>query len=432
MLALLANRLCAMDDFIRGFVAASSIVNGQLFDEQMPEAERVRFVLPAPENPPEGYVADRLYEADDDLNRVRYYASTLETGTIGLPRVLPSNVLWHILGLDAPVNALSVMREELRVFSAATTQRRQRMGAVIAAVYSVGVSAVLNYYNITGREMNEWAAQSSLGHATGWLNGMLNAQDDGEPPEIRQLACALARQCTRMFLDESDFQSLSFCGGAGYAADVVDDSHWFAAWGRNVPYMIQPLTIGFLFVDWADLSDVMRFAENGILIGLGDTTYDNRAGTSDAVIYPAYGVNLLTCLMQLYRLDPAEVNLQWMTHISCFGTRRTGLRGRVEDEGLTPVAIAELICYSAGTLKTFDWTTRRTVSPILPRASVTEDQWYALIMHRGLMAGPMGLTNGTTVSQNNPADGGLAFGPARPVKPSKRGAIAAAATDAKN
>lgn len=230
----LATYLNCGDAAARGFTAASTIVNGLLYNEQ----------TNAPVPPIEPQFANR------------YFTAGLETGIVLLPAPQGSNFLWRILGLGAVHPDNDFFGEEWRSLSGMTANQGRHVGAATAVIYSLGVSAVLHSMNITGRELNHWQAQHD-NPVKCILNGMMATEMRNEGNLLALFSCELSGMVTDMWISPDCFRAPRWSGGEHNLPCNGLFSLWGGAWPIAIPYVINPLHITWALTSWLDLWGIL-------------------------------------------------------------------------------------------------------------------------------------------------------------------------------
>lgn len=344
----LGSVLCATTSQLKGFMRASTIVNGS-----------VR---------PCGPLAARLY---------RYYTSTIEFNSVTLPTPRAHNFMWHLLGIEPA-------RMDAPYFNEDVTQLRSLEPLVldktmigVAGLMSIGVSSVFQTLNITGRELNSLgAAGGAVAQAANLIRSLI-CKGSGDRASILRLACGLIGQISTIVINPSTVLSPTWANQAiGVQAWAANEA-WQGAFGLTIPYLVDPLCMAWLFDKWSHLWGVSAAGpsfdfheelqtlgappDNGWYAEMGCDDYFERVKSTRPFSYIAYG----SAAMTLQRQHLTANALNWDVTFSLYvkSGQRWRQLGVDAAAALQPQWDFDLQRMIPGTMLTFDWVRMAVLAP---------------------------------------------------------------------
>lgn len=347
------------DALVRGFVKASTIVNGVV--ETCPSTD-------------ESYFID----------------AAMEISRISLPRPAGRNVIWTMITStwvwDTKVEAFS---EDYNTLKDLTGLGWMQLSAASGAVISCAVSTSLNHFNIDGRALNDWAGRVP-NRSTAFLRSYFQPPTGEDFLPIHNSVCLTILQTTGLALSLQCLKGFNFCNNWHGAPALPDDDGWRQRWARYVPYLVQPLALEWILVEFAlewgysgpnpEITIKTELLVNGpadirgFYIYMGDKQYYDAAQSCEASRYLSYGIHFINTLRGHYR-DNTPLPFSYRGIQSLSGDSVLESANWIEDDDLQPEYIADLFCTRAGTIKTYDWLDGRVLGPVLRAARIAVADW---------------------------------------------------------
>lgn len=328
----------------------------------------------------------------DEDRRGPYYMATLELEALSMPKPVGRNFLWDffcdrfeqidvLLGADQEYNTLATL----------TMANSRCPGAILAGLVSIGVSTYLTYFNIGGREMNNWANANDA-TVSRFLATAMSARSNNIPP-IFQCMVSNITACTGFILSPTCFRTRAYSVGfVGRAME--DDDGWDAIWGRRVPYLIRVICMAWLYSAWhtvwglsgpypgihigselfSTLPDGMRM----ICMHLGDDSYHKMAQSSTPFVYIYYGLHF----MNIYRQSSRVNELARIKYITITRAQSGALaygNVLVDDDEMQPLYDPATFSIIEGTLPSYDWATGQVLAPVLTAPSWPDMHYNAML-----------------------------------------------------
>lgn len=306
-------------DVARGFFAASRMLNGFLSVEPYAAA------VPAQDNVP----ASRVRAGGS-----RYFSCGFETNTFALPQYVPYNPIWMICGIFQPHASSPHMAHEASFLFSLTPNNLKCLSALVAAKYSLGCSAVLQHFNITGHNINSYV----LGNPTkgSAVVGRL-FQRGVDSTKLTSYPFASAALNFWPQVGVGSFHSYNMSGSMILSSlstipQLAGITCYAAPWANAVPYIVQPLSLGtvmdvmcslFGYYGLDSRAMIRCLAHNanhaqaaGLSVAEGSKLYyDNKR--KNASKYVPYGGMLINMVMQ--HANVAIPNLLWSTFTPAVG-----------------------------------------------------------------------------------------------------------------
>nr|UUG74256.1 MAG: capsid protein [XiangYun toti-like virus 5] len=341
-----AKLLHAEADLVRGWVRAQCTVNGKHY-------------------------------VDDD-RRGPYYTATLELEFMSMPKPVGRNFLWDFFcDRFETIEPLQGVEMEYNSLATLTMPSSRYIGAILAGLVTVNVSTYLNYFNIGGLEMNEWA-QGTAAPVVHLLKAALTTRSRHVPP-IFQCTASNITACTGFVISPSCFRTRGFCA-LFTAGELDDEDGWFGTWSRRVPYLIRVLCLGWLFSAWHSVwgisgpypsihvgSELFSTLPDGVrlvCLHMGDDSYHKVAQCGTPFVYVIYGMQFMNIYRQMMRVA-TNARVRYITITRAQSGAIAYGNQFVDDNDLQPLLCEASFCWVEGTLPTFDWPTLRVLAPVL-------------------------------------------------------------------
>lgn len=199
----LAIIMKAHDFYVQGFVRANSLLNGIIVRE------------PSPSVP--------------DQSVQRYITSGLEINEISIPLPMGYNFMWDVMGVRPKYIVNPFFAEEWDAITKLSIRDRIYVGALATALYSMGVSAFLHNFNITGREILVWSAPPNLvtNLSFTFTNELFNRLEGHSITGINTMAVNTISQVTDMALNYKCFLGDSFCNARSGLQNLTPLCAWY-------------------------------------------------------------------------------------------------------------------------------------------------------------------------------------------------------------
>lgn len=355
------------DSMVKGFVRASLLLTGNMA---------------------------QLLQAPPAVNR--WVNGLLEIERTAMPAVRTPNLLWaNLPGGLPPFDRTSAFVDDYATLASSSPVTTARISVVVASWVSLAFSTLLNHFNLTGRELTSMLHQPGLHeNAADLVASMLVRHAEPTPPAI-SITAAIVRQLTEATLSPTVYRGCRWCN----ELVGLDPAHfgqnmaWMAGWPFAVPYLVLPLAAsaslrGYAHV-WGlsespvtfDFSQELQtagpIATRGWYGYLGEGGYMEKAQSGMPFIYEPYGILAINALIQHYGVPlPAHIGHQYIraAHRACV----------VEPVPLInvaqPVIEGHLRYIMPGTLPTFDWATKRVVSPYITRQAMGAQVFDSLMI----------------------------------------------------
>lgn len=323
-----------------------------------------------------GRVCEQWSHEQGNPHRVaeqRYFNSNFETTQISLPRVGSQNFLWSLMNIDTErlgENDWPHLEQEWATLVGSTMREFFTVSAATSALYSLGVSTMLHTWNISGECLNVWL-QPLAGNVCAVFH---NLQFLFQPSSSRtfttlsRMGSSFVGQFTNCTLLSKTFQSTTWCNG-GHGIEIIHgDSFWAAEWGRNIPYIVDPLSVTMLLTSWPSTvgyaSPVMSGnlsssfvltgleADNYIAPHMSEPKYKSGCTSNRPFEYITQHTRIVAPLPISYR--------QW---VKAAGMEVEVIPDWIEGADVQPEFDQDLLRYHAGTMPTYDWFMLRTLVP---------------------------------------------------------------------
>lgn len=215
-----ATLIGSHDSMVKGFIRASSMINGHC----LVDLDVVRQPLPAGD----------------------WMSCIFEHTTTAIPQPHFSNPMWDFISQGKTnFDRTAIFKAEFDLLIGMPPMQISDAGALIGAWLSVGTSTLLNYFNITGREMNTIGAANPVhNNAVGILRSLL-FQQTNRIPNFIPMALGMIAQTHDVVFSPVVFVGSNWCNdGVGIPADAyLPRAGWQSRYLLTVPYMISPLSV---------------------------------------------------------------------------------------------------------------------------------------------------------------------------------------------
>lgn len=210
----------------------------------------------------------------------RYWTSGIETGNLYVPRPHATNFTWMLTGLFPIGRSDRGLVHEAITLDGLDTAERSQVMAVIAGVYSLGVSAALHFDNLIGRELNYWAGINPGGVKNGSFvfENMLAPWRFKVTNGLRLAAGTFGAQITKGSFQADSFLGCRHGSGRGGFVALNDWSLFNGPWRYRIPYVwdvfpLVPILEGFLNL-WGYTEAPASYRTDGVFIYAGIKNYD--------------------------------------------------------------------------------------------------------------------------------------------------------------
>lgn len=439
----LANQLNSQHMAVRGFIRASTIINGRIIAENL--APPVNLIIPAtPKNtkketlvrkprrtkkdksaraparaPPQTAVpaADVAgpsnvaatpveEEAAEPALVYRWMTSLFETGGIFLPRPIGNNFLWTILLLDKKNRPnIDLYLHDYECLSRASLLHRIFIGAGVAALLSLSVSSIFNKFNLTGRELNSYKSTApGARRAMPLLETLFSVDHASKFGSIRLFssACAVVSQFTACSINASCIATDNWCAYYQQITCHTEKCLWQAAFALRIPYMVNVASISWAFVCFLDVWGMHAAAgsfnlnkelllagppENrGIHMYCGEVRYMNSVVDTFGYEFIPHGLYVINIIRHVFRvLVPWWITLTPLD--TAAGPSHVRALAPLLDPGYQPIYWPGINVIEPGTLLSYDWVMDCVLSPNVLAADLGEDLWKAIMVTHTVYVG---------------------------------------------
>ncbi|UUV42283.1 MAG: putative capsid protein [Joutseno totivirus] len=287
-LVLLLN---AETDAVTGFIRAHSILNGRIVDNS---------------------------------NATRTWVTcSLEIERIYIPKPKGRNFLWNLLTSSYLMKWNNAdFKEEYKCFLNFSYDEIILVGAIVASIYSLSVSAVFDNMNVSGKNLCEWAANDNV-PVRNFLLNMFTARPNQGTIFLYSIACNIVPQFTGMKLSWLSFQTSRWCGGFTHRRTITQRAAWGNGWANNTPYMLRPEVLEWVIEKWLtiwglsgaspsyDISNEMYQGgaeeSQGFMCWMGDSKYLEASKCKNPFVKNPYSQTLITAVKQDWRNNESWV-----------------------------------------------------------------------------------------------------------------------------
>lgn len=359
----IANMLGERDAYVKGYTRAASLINGCLSNEVVNRVEYQRF-----------------------------FTAGFETLEISLPAARGTNFLWHLLGIKSSAPVESRFMDEWSVLSNLNVAEVAMIGTAVGALFSLGISAVFHVYNITGREINQWAGAGGMNHnASAYVTSTLfTSEREGVPITLFRQGCAAIPQFSAVSLSADCFPGTTFCNGLRGWNQCPETILWLGHFHRRIPYLIQPYTFQWVLEKWLSLwaitSPGVAFdfshdlhkkggaARECIDFSSGESRYKDVAACRHPFIWVPYGQLALNVIQAHFR---SVEHHQIVWRMIYTNTAHVSAELLV-DADIQPNYVDNLFTTEVGSVITYDWEARAVLAPVLMRNHTPVNIWQSL------------------------------------------------------
>lgn len=359
------------DSLVKGFVRAGSLINGKTLLNMVAPNEQVRLV-------------------NDWMN------SQLECMATTIPQIRCANPIWDFIQHGkSNFDRTDIYAEEFKHLQSMEIFELAQVSVLISAWASLGLSTLLNYFNIGGRELASLGLHPGVhGNATPLVRGLMFEETQSIPNYI-PLALGFPAQTHDVVISPRCYIGMWWCnGGIDHNVLMWGDVHnWRQRWGSRVPYLNRPLALAdgmknFSHV-WGVMSPPVTFnlskeilftgppESRGWQAVLGDSGYSDVAESATPFVYQNYGSLAINALRQHHAILD-----QWdLTYVDVI-KRATALTfyPHVGNDIPQPIYRNDLNYIEQGSLLSFDWHSGRVIAPVLSRDMMGAQVFDALQM----------------------------------------------------
>lgn len=316
----------------------------------------------------------------DQSRKTVFITCTLESSRISLPKPHAHNFMWRIISSEPREVANEHLRADYRELDAMSLDQFMLCSTLLSTMISMGVSTILNRYNLTGRELNELHTadiQCPAAHAL--LRNLFDNCDGGDRSAIFVYALSCVTQMSGCVFNSSSFINSPWCDGMRWTGRLLTRNElWAYIWPNRVPYICNPLVIGPYITGmpsiWGLSRPGMSFeikqecvvrGANGSrawYVSMGEDKYDKVIESRRPYIFVSYGSTAMNFVLQHTPFRAQELRL-------CYELRRAaGTKVMTTDIALDldqPDFDDVIPHITPGTLLTYDHRTESQLVPVL-------------------------------------------------------------------
>lgn len=335
--------------------------------------------------------------------------STFETREIHLPKPKPHNPLWKIIGREPARPTNGLYNHDLPHIQALDARQLGVVGALYAAVMSIGFSSVFQENNLGGVDLCHVRGVHPERARAGPIVRALAYNEGGRAP-IFAFACNVAGQITGTVAQNDVFGNRGWCANfVNFPADIGANELWGGAYGEQIPHQFHPFCVAFGFRCWlthwgvsSPGVDIMLRSEVEML-----GHFDGMKGWDAGMGSREYETTLLSPIPQKF-VDYAHFvinnlgqhlneELEWRIRFQVF--KRFGNRvkqvANIAENAYQPQYDREMMMIVPYTMKTYSWEHEAQLVPFVPidqmnrlvyqqiaAAEIRNSQWAGIILPR--------------------------------------------------
>lgn len=426
-----------MPQSVRAYLERAGAYNQANIDDAMRDARRLlNIVQPTGEEPIPGLDGLRVLMAA--LNpppaprvvppprRVRgaLIHALLEAKQIMVQQVRGPIFLWDVLLYKKPVTAIDrKLVDDGLALGGMDSDLQLRTCFFIGGMLSIAAGVVLHGINVTGRELNNYVAGGG-DMISAQLRQWLQCTKSGGVAVFYQLLVGALQQMVSVKISPTFMARCSiWCGDRGEWEDIDQPNSWFRSeWARKIPYIIEPLSMSWVFLAFCDLWGYfgirprVNFSHDLVVGGAADQEYisfhrdEPRYMASASMKIPyryiQYGIIMLNIMRQYFNAIGV-----WAISIRLIRVVKAG-SGDLEppiDNIFQPERLPNLPWYKAGTLLTFSHELQCVIVPGLTRLAINPDNFYILLRMGDVVLEGVGIQRDGIVGKDAAPIGGLAL-----------------------
>lgn len=318
----------------------------------------------------------------------------LEISNIQVQEVRGHNVLWDILNIKRPTDAIDNMtyKDGLCLAGMKSTDQMNAM-LTIGALLSVSAGTVLHNLNITGRELNLWARGDGP-RITVHMRELFSATRAGSVAPFYQMVTGAFQQMVEAKLSPTFMRRCSVF--SRFTTEIphvrLNNSWWVGTWGMHIPYIADPINLSWAYIGFVDVwgyfgpnpkvnfshDIVIGGADNNEFIGFhrDEPKYLEQASMDSAFGYIVYGPMMTNVTTMLIRPRHNPVITFREIKLARAGAGelqppRTDLWQPLWHDGIPLM--------KAGTMISYDHVRESVVAPGFTKEALGERDFYTLI-----------------------------------------------------
>lgn len=304
--------------------------------------------------------------------------------------------MWDIMGVRPKYVVNPYFSEEWDTITKLSIRDRIYVGALATALYSMGVSAFLHNFNLTGREIRYWASPSDTmtNLSFTFTNELFYRLEGHTITGINAMAVNTVSQVTDMSINYKCFLGDAFCNSRSGLQNLTHLSAWQGAWGMNIPYIVRPESLQYLLKAWlsiwaisapgasfdfkAEMFTSSDIGTRGLYFSKGESKYLLPWSHNRNMDHIPYGQLAINLLRQHFRFET-----EWIItyHAITPSTGQTTYEDNTAIEGnqYQPVYEEQVYQTIPGTIITYDWERNCKLAPILLRRNVEDHEWRQIL-----------------------------------------------------
>lgn len=358
----LVNTFKDSDAMVSGFIQASTILNGKIHEMQ---------------------------RADQPINR--FIMSTLEVGQINLPRPRGHTWMWSAIHLEPARCNATYFNDDLTALQGANVQVQNRLSVFVALAVSLGVSAFLDFWNITGADMTSSCLPPVGGNNFGIVFDTLTCAKGKIGAPLLTIACGFINQVSDITINPNVFSARNWCDNLNAIREMVYEplDLWQAVWNEYVVYLFEPLAATFILKAWPNIWHVLapdvtfELTTEINMLGpldlrqwdayIGTDGYKNTGTSKNPWVKESYGGLVISALRQ-----QLNVRDDWQITFQVYHQAGTNLVKSAETIRFQPQYDADFGIIKIGTLITYNWNIMRTLVPAIGAATIGDGYFHML------------------------------------------------------
>lgn len=361
-LAKLNNVYKDKDAMVSGYMQAATILNGKIKEVSYRKTPCNRFIM-----------------------------STLEIGQINLPRVVGHNFLWTLLDLEPARESATYFVKEHEALLGASNVVLNLVSVFVAAHITIGVSAFLDNWNITGADINASVLPAENANNLATFIQQLVTAKAGVAAPILAISTGLASQISDVTISPLIFNGRCWCNQLNGVSCMMYDEEdlWHGVWGEYIPYLLDPIATSFQYQAWLSIWGILapdvtfELTTEINMLGPqqlrmwnaynGDTQYEAIGASKTPYRKAPYGLLVINAVRQQY-----GVHQPWNLTQQIYVQVGNKIEKLGNSELFQPEYDEELGIIKIGTLITYRWSVCRSIIVALTPATIGDAMFHNL------------------------------------------------------
>nr|UUV42542.1 MAG: capsid protein [Inari totivirus 1] len=346
----------------------------------------------------------------------------MDVSRIEVPQPKGANPLWDMMGVARPKDTTNqLLVDDGRELCGMDSELQMKTCLLIGAMLSVSASVVLNSINITGRELNLWAADSEC-RSTDLLRQIFQSAHGSSIAPYYQLIVGTFQQLMVCTIHPAFISGMDVFSGNGIALNEgrLENTWWEAVYPSSIPYVLEPAALTWIMKGWCDYwgyigPDLTLDFSHDLVVGGPDgdeffsfhrdePLYLKLAESEDGYFNIAYGALALNSMIMLAQPIRRWVVTIRLAKMAAEGTAELGRpRYDIFQPRFNPVTGLLIV----GTLLTYSWRWNCIIVPGLNKNKIRSREFYFLMTYPpGPVKIPIGciVTARSTVPRNRLVD----------------------------